>query len=154
VSHTVSIEIEVTDLHALGKAAEDCGLTLALGQETYRKYQRSTPGECTHAIGDPAATRTYEVGIMEVGCEEKGARYELMWDPYNGGYGLMDHVGEGACKLRQAYAVRVAEKQARKEGWEVNLKKQDNGDVVLELRQEVGAGAQQYGAAAQAGRNW
>lgn len=142
MSHVVKIKIQVKDLDALADAAEAVGCELVRGQQTYKWYGRSvgdTPlpegfteadlGHCTHAIRVKGADRrTYEVGVV---ANADGQGYTLLWDEWNRGYGLVDKVGEGAAKLRQAYATSVAVKQARKAGYRVRQTVREDGTVVL-----------------------
>ena len=56
--------------------------------------------------------------------------FQLMWDFWAGGHGLQEQVGENCKKLRQAYAVEVAEKAAKRQGLTVK-REMKGGKVIL-----------------------
>lgn len=116
MSHLVTINLLVEDLSVLAKACIRLGLELVRDQRTYRWYGRSVGdyplptgfttadlGTCDHAIRIPGNGMAYEIGVVARRDGKPG--YELLWDFYQGGYGLMDHVGEGAIRLQQTYAI-------------------------------------------------
>ena len=93
MSHTETIDLEVTDLKTLANTAKRLGGELRIGQLTYRwygKFMRDYPlpegitekdlGKCVHAIKFPGIN--YEVGVIK-SKTQKGA-YELLWDFYDG----------------------------------------------------------------------
>jgi hypothetical protein len=53
----------------------------------------------------PGNDQAYEIGIVTRRDGKPG--YLLLWDFYQGGYGLVDRVGENAKRLQQLYALEV-----------------------------------------------
>jgi hypothetical protein len=145
MSHVAKIEIEIKDLAALKAAAEKLGMEFVEGQTSYKWYGRSvgdTPlpagfskyelGQCAHALriaGNPAA---YEIGVVK--RKDGGAGFTLLWDSWNGGYGLTEKVGAKAEKLKQGYAVEVATRAARRQGFRVTTTTRQDGKVELRLQ--------------------
>jgi len=129
MSHVTEIKTEIKDLDALAQAAEKLGLELVRGQKNYRwygKYIGDAPlpegmttddlGNCEHALRVRSKPRAYEVGIVKA---KDGKGYTLLFDYWNGGNGLMQHIGDNAGKLTQRYAAETAIKQARRQGFQV-----------------------------------
>jgi hypothetical protein len=146
MSHVAKIEVEIKDLEALRSAAASLGLELVDRQTTYRWYGRRVGdtklpdgftaaelGTCEHAlrvVGEPSA---YEIGI--VARRDGGAGYTLLWDSWNGGYGLVEKVGAGAALLKQAYGVAVATRVALRAGYRVvGTMTRADGNVELKLQ--------------------
>ncbi|MBA5867510.1 MAG: DUF1257 domain-containing protein [Nitrospira sp. CR1.3] len=118
MSHIAEVNLLVQDLNALQRACRRLGLELVRGQQTYRWYGRSVGdhplpvgfakdelGTCEHAIQIPGNDHAYEIGIVTRRDGKPG--YVLLWDFYQGGYGLVDRVGENAERLQQLYALEV-----------------------------------------------
>lgn len=116
MSHVTTVNVEIKSLTALKKACADIGLEFREGQTTYRwwgrhvgdypipeSFTKADLGKCNHAIGIPGNYNAYEVGVVQ-----RGDSYKLIWDFYNGGYGLQAAVGEDCHKLAQAYSKHVA----------------------------------------------
>ena len=144
MSHVASIEIEVKDLSCLREAAGRLGLEFMEGQESYRWFGESAGGyplpagfavedlgKCEHALRVPGKPDAYEIGVTK--RRDGKAGYTLLWDFFQGGYGLQDRVGEGAGRLVQEYARSVAVKQARRQGFSVREKKRQDGCYELTL---------------------
>lgn len=142
MSHITVIEIQIKDLDALEAAARELGLELRRGQTTYDWYGRKVGndpmpegftvadlGKCDHAITIPGNERAYEVGVCASRNGEPG--YTLMWDFWNGGYGLQDKIGQNGQRLIQEYAVQVAMNEAMREGFRVTREVLEDGRVVL-----------------------
>lgn len=144
MSHVATIDLEVRDLDALGRAAERCGCELVRDVSTFKWYGRSvgdTPlpegftvadlGTCEHVVrvkgGKPEA---YEVGVVRRRDGRPG--YALMLDSWAGGHGLVKAVGGAGCEgLKQAYAVETAAAAARRQGFRVTETTAADGSVVL-----------------------
>lgn len=139
MSHVATIEIEIKDLDALRQAAIDCGLEFCEGQTSYKWYGYSVGdsplpagmtaadlGICDHALRIPGDAQAYEVGVVK-----RGAGYVLLWDFWQGGYGLQAKIGKDGGLLRQRYAVAVAKAQAQRQGLRVTERKLPNGKVQL-----------------------
>jgi hypothetical protein len=103
MSHIAEVNLLVQDLNALHRACHRLGLELVRGQRTYRWYGRSVGdyplpvgfaknelGTCEHAIRIPGNDRAYEIGIVTRRDGKPG--YALLWDFYQGGYGLVEPV--------------------------------------------------------------
>ena len=146
MSHVCEIDVIVRDIDALKAACRVLGLEFREDQKNYKwfgrfvdaynpsdtsyNYQvsREDYGHCEHAIGIAGRKKAYEVGVMK---RKDGKGFALHYDPYDGGYGLEQVIGKNASKLRQAYAVEVAKKQARKQGFRVQEKVTQDGKVRL-----------------------
>ena len=118
MSHIVTLELEINDLSALEKAAENLGCELVRGQKTYKWYGESVGdyplpegmtagdlGKCDHAIRVKGNPDAYEIGVVE--SKTKRGAYSLAYDFWNDGYGLMQKVGANAGKLKQEYTVQA-----------------------------------------------
>lgn len=143
MSHVAKIKVEIKDLHALRAAAESLGLRFNLHQKTYKWYGSSVGdyplpegftaadlGKCNHAISIPGNSTAYEIGVVE-----RNGKFTLLWDFWQGGYGLVERVGKDGQKLIQAYARQVAIKQARAQGMTVTETTREDGTIVLRCRQ-------------------
>jgi hypothetical protein len=142
-------------LDALKAAAEKLGLEFRENQKTYKWWGRSVGdyplpegfkaedlGKCDHAICAPNNPGAYEIGVVERKDGEPGQ--VLLWDFYNNGLdyhysgqckGMVEYVGEGACKLQQEYAVEVAKKYWLAQGWQVTEERKEDGTVTLNAAQ-------------------
>lgn len=124
MSHIATVEVQIKDLEALAKACEELNLELVIGQTTYRWYGRAVgrpadarDGFCEHAIRVKGNPKAYEIGLTK---RADGTGYEIKWDTWSGGFGLVAAVGgEKAEKLKQTYAAEVAAKAARRAGFRV-----------------------------------
>lgn len=125
-SHVAKVDVEVKDLEALKLACEKLGLKLNIGQKTYKWYGRSVGdyplpagmtekdlGKCTHAISIPDNSRAYEIGVIE----QKDGTFRLVWDFYQGGFGLQPIVGNDCKTLVGEYTIEVAKTAATNKGW-------------------------------------
>ena len=134
MSHIAKIKVEIKDLDALKSIAKKLGLEFVEGQKSYRWYGRSMGdaplpegftkddlGKCDHALRIPQSVQDYrqpyEIGVVKRKDGKSG--YELLWDYWNGGYGLTDKIGQKGEKLIQGYAVEVATRSAIKQGFRV-----------------------------------
>lgn len=129
MSHVARIEVEIHDVEALAAAGKKLGLELMRDQTSF-KYYKDQRAACVHAlrvVGNPMA---YEVGV--VAREDGGRGFNLSWDSYNGGLGLVACVGIGAKKLKQGYAVEVATRAAQRQGFRV-VSSQTNKRGAVEL---------------------
>jgi hypothetical protein len=125
-SHITEVKVVVKDLAALKSAARAVGLTFMEGQRTYRWYGRSvgdypTPkgmkvsdlGKCDHALVIAGNPRAYEIGVRK----QANGSFTLVWDFWQGGYGLQALVGDDAKKLTEEYAIAAAKNACKKLGW-------------------------------------
>lgn len=132
MSHIATVKLDVKDLDALAEAAGRCGLELARDQKTYRWYRRRPKG-CDHAIRIPEGPQksrdAYEIGVVK----RDDGTYELKWDPFAGGFGLVERAGRNCDALKQAYATVVAKKQLQRQaqGFRVQEQRLPNGVIRL-----------------------
>jgi hypothetical protein len=134
------------DLGCIAEAARTLGLEFVHGQKTYDWYGRKVGndplpegftvedlGKCDHAIRIPGNERSYEIGVAERRDGQPG--YTLLWDNWNGGYGLTDKVGQNGERLVQEYGVQVATKHVMMEGYIVSREVFADGHVILKAVQ-------------------
>jgi hypothetical protein len=131
MSHIATVEVEFRDMDALAKACVKCGVELRQDQKTF-KWFGGKISSCDAAIVHPNP-KAYEIGVHKT---DTGLRIEF--DPYMSGYGMQDAVAfqdnkQGLGKLQQAYAVEVARKQAKRQGFSVREQVQADGRVKLTL---------------------
>ncbi len=158
MSHVATVELDIKSLDDLDSACKRLGLELVRGKETYHWYGRSVGdyplpdgftaddlGKCSHAIRVPpiAAARLaeqyraeygepmppYEIGVVARRDGKPG--FSLMWDFFEGGFGLESIVGKDCMHLRQAYAISAATRAARMQGMQVREHKRADGSVQL-----------------------
>lgn len=150
MSHVTTVDLEMKDLPALKAACEKLGLVFHENQKTYRWYGRSVGGypmpegftekqlgHCEHAIGlaNPGSgtSQAYEIGVCK---HPSGKGYSLLYDFWQGGFGLMSAVssdGTTANKLMQEYSTQVAIRQLKRKGYRVK-EIRENGKVRLVAR--------------------
>lgn len=153
MSHVAMIDLEIRDLEALKAACRRLGLEFVKGQTTYKWYGRHVGdyplptgfaqedlGKCDHAIRVPGNSRAYEIGVVRRRDGRPG--YTLLWDFWQGGYGLEEKVGQEAGRLKQAYGIEAAKRAAQRAGHRVLGETQRaDGTVVLRIAPGVaGAG--------------
>lgn len=134
MSHIATVDVEIKDLDALAKAAKACGLEFVTDAKTFRYYSgRRAP--CSHALRVPGNDKAYEIGVVK---RADGKSYELQYDPFSRGNGMMDLVSSESDKhkqklgrLLQAYSTAVARKEMMKAGYRVSEKVDAKGVVRL-----------------------
>jgi hypothetical protein len=138
MSHVAYVDIQIKDLGALKTACQKIGLEFKEGQKTHKWYGRWVDdyhkddaayhhginpkdyGQCEHAIGVPDNAQAYEAGIVK---RPDGKGYTLIYDFYGAsGRALEALMGKGAARLKKQYAIEVARKAARKQGFRVQEK--------------------------------
>lgn len=143
MSHVVDMKIEIRDMQALEKACSRLGLELVKNQKTYKWFGRSVGdypvpegftadelGKCDHAIRVKGNAGAYEVGVVK---RKDGPGYQLIWDFWQGGYGLQEKIGADGGLLKQHYAAQVAKKQLLREGYRVEERINRHGDLLLKF---------------------
>ena len=146
MSHITKINLLVKDLDAMEKACSRLGLELVRDKKTFKWFGRfvgDSPGiagmdakdygKCEHAIRVKGNANAYEIGLVK---RVDGKGYDLHWDSWCRGYGLLDKVcytqqQTGAEKLKDWYAAEVARKQMSKQGFRVQMTQQDGKVQVL-----------------------
>lgn len=143
MSHVVNMKMRIHDLEALRDACPDLGLEFVAGQKTYKWYGQHVGdyplpegftadmlGKCDHAIRVKGAQgNTYEVGVVK---SPDGNGYSLLWDFWQGGYGLQAKIGDNGDRLKQAYSVNVGMKELYRQGRRVTKTIDADGYVVLQ----------------------
>ena len=137
-SHITRVNVVVKDLDALEAAGKICGLKLNRNQTTYKWFGQSVGdypvpeginvkdlGHCTHALS-LADKSAYEIGVVE----QADGTFRLIWDFWNGGYGLQAAVGTDAKLLIEAYTIEAARVAAVSQGW-MTLDQQDGSLLIL-----------------------
>jgi hypothetical protein len=112
MSHITTITMQIKDLKSLARAAKRLGLEFREGQRTQRYYSNKT-NACDHAIAIPNNSTAYEIGVVAA----TDGTYTLAFDDFMGGKGMMDIVGKGCCRLKQAYTVELAKKKLKNQGY-------------------------------------
>lgn len=143
MSHVSTIDVVISDLPSLKVACEELGLEFRENQTKYKWYNsyvgdaplpqgftEEDLGKCEHAIGVAGNPVAYEVGVVH---NKIGQGFSLMYDSWQGGYGLENMIGKDACKLKQAYASAVAVKIASKTANLVNQFVKTDGSRVYEF---------------------
>lgn len=141
MSHVAQISMEIKDLDALAAACKDLGLELVRNQHTYKWYGYSVGdyplpegftaedlGKCDHAIRVPGNPSAYEIGVVR---NRTGNGYVLLWDFWQGGYGMQARVGDHGEKLKQGYTVHVASRYWQKKGFHTTTTQRTDGQVVV-----------------------
>jgi hypothetical protein len=149
MSHVAKINLQITNLDALANACARLGLELVKGQKTYRWYGRSVgayrradavaapDGKCEHTIRVKGNPNAYEIGLVKRADGKAG--YELVWDHWQGGYGLCEKVMYGkydrrmpanADKLKDWYTAEVTRQKMSRQGFQVQAV-QGQGKVVV-----------------------
>src|SRR5688572_5424194 len=147
MSHVTAIKTEIKDLNALATACQELGLELVSNQKTYKWYGRyvgdsALPegfrkdelGRCEHAIRvKNAKGNTYEVGVVRRRDGREG--YTLLYDYWQGGFGLIDKIGNGAKTLTREYTLQAAMKKCRQKGMNVVRSTASNGKPMMVAKQ-------------------
>ena len=144
MSHVSSIKLRIKDLRSLLESASELGLEQRM-KETFHWYGRSVGdyplpegfteeemGKCLFALGIKGDDKAYEVGVVH--SKTHPGEYELLWDFWQGGFGLQERIGTDGNKLRQKYSERVTTKQMRKQGLRITRSVTADGKVVLRGR--------------------
>lgn len=138
MSHITTTTVQILDIDTLEAAAHQLGLVLNRGQQTYRWWGRTVGdypipagftaddlGRCDHAICVPDQPGAYEIGVVQRRDGQPG--WQLMYDFYAGGYGLMERVGENAHRLLQEIAVATLQRRAQTLNQHFEVRRLPNG---------------------------
>lgn len=141
MSHVVKQTCTITNLECLKAAAQAIGMEM-VEQKKYKwwgysvgdyklpeGYKAEDLGKCDYAIRIPNNKTAYEVGVVK--SKTNPNEYELLYDFYAGGNGLMNKIGKDAQDLTQAYKQKVAEAECPLD-WELETSKLENGDLLVE----------------------
>ncbi|MBD3404693.1 MAG: hypothetical protein GF411_01000 [Candidatus Lokiarchaeota archaeon] len=151
MSHVAVVDVEIKDLKALEKACENLNLKFNWNQQTYKWYGRSVGdyplpngfkkedlGKCDHAISIPNNSKAYEIGVCESRTSKKDSHC-LLWDFWQGGFGMQKIVGDNCSNLTHEYAKEVARKEVSKlaqaQNWTVTEDyNEQTGETTIRLR--------------------
>jgi hypothetical protein len=126
MSHVDKIKLKATDLECIKRALEALGLVVEEAEKYkwYGRYMGDSPllsgytandlGKCSYKAYIPGKPEAYEVGIA---LSKSGEGYDILWDSWLGGHGLVDKIGENGINFVREYAAQVAEKDYRREGY-------------------------------------
>lgn len=134
MSIIATVELEIKDLQAVDRACKRLGLEFRRGQKTFRQHLSHGNTGCDHAISVPGNSQAYEIGMIS---KKKGV-YELRFDHWQGGHGLMAKVASDKKRLndvnlfRQAYAAEVAIGEFRRAGYRYRETTDEKGCIMLE----------------------
>ena len=147
MSHVADVDLHITDLDALGAAAEAAGFELVRDVKIYNWFgsflndwndtdraaiHRGIPeelfGTCDHKLRRKGASEgEYEIGLTRVPGREG---YTPLYDSYGNGKQLERALGgAGLPALKQGYAAQVSAKQLRKQGYSVRITQQTDGKL-------------------------
>jgi hypothetical protein len=150
MSHVVSLNFYIDDLDCLETACKNLGLELRRGQKEYKWFgewredynedsaaykQGIKPedyGKCEHAIVVKDNPKAYEIGLVPRTDGKPG--YQMAYDFWAGGHGLMEKVGENASKLCQQYSLAQHMKRGvalQQQGFRVQQQTDSNGRIHL-----------------------
>jgi hypothetical protein len=142
MSHVADLEMDIKDLDALEKAGKKLGLVFEKDFKNYKWFGESVGdyplpagfseadlGKCDHVLRIPNSPGSYEIGVVKRRDGKPG--YQLLWDFWQGGYGLQDKIGKDGGLLKQAYSLEVAKKQMLRKGYRVSEKRDAKGNVLL-----------------------
>jgi len=128
MSHVATVKIEIKDLDALDAACRELGLELVRDQKTHRYYS-GNQAPCEHAIRIPGAADAWEIGIIK--APDGRAGFELAWDSFAGGGGMVEKVGRDCAKLKQQYAKHIAIRHAQRNGYRIQQQARADGSIQL-----------------------
>lgn len=145
MSHIVTVDLEITDLKSLEIAAKKIGLEFVRDSKKYKWYgvsvgdyplpkgfNTSDLGKCEHEIRVPDNNSAYSIGVVP--RRDGKAGYTLMYDFYNGGYGLMKVAGSKCSELLMRYTAEVTIKEMRKKGFRSTVKRKSDGTLQVIAR--------------------
>jgi len=85
-------------------------------------------GKCEFALGVTGNEVAYEVGVVK---NPLGPGYVLLHDFWQGGFGLLDVIGQGAENLLQEYDYLKTIESLRLEGYYIDEERQQNGAYII-----------------------
>ena len=124
MSHIATIDLKITDLDALEKAAEALDMELVRNTTKFHWYNDRSfdpagydrAQKCQHILRvKNAGQYDYEIGLVPRG---DGQGFEPIYDPM-GANAIHKRAGQGCAKLKQQYSAQVSVKALRKQGYRV-----------------------------------
>lgn len=141
MSHVADMQLEILDLQALKNAATRLGLKFQENKKTYKWFgshvgdyplpegiAKADLGKCEHSMSIEGNAKAYEIGVLK---KKNGKGYHLLWDFWQGGYGLQEKIGKDGQKLKQMYATEAAKRQMKREGYRFKEKTDTEGNIYL-----------------------
>ena len=139
MSHVETVNTQILDLASLKKACERLGVEFIEGRKTYKWFGRSVGdyplpagytaadlGKCDHVIKVPGVE--YEIGVVQ---KKNGKGYDLLFDFWGPGQGLLQKFSKGLTKLVDAYSVETLKAKARAKGYLCSEQQLPNGKTKL-----------------------
>lgn len=143
MSHCVKGNRIFKELDALERAVNATGvLEFVRGQLTHKwfgQYMNDSPlpagftaaelGKCEHAIRVKGNANAYEIGVVK---SKTGEGYELLYDYWQDGYGLIPAIGgRNAALIKQRYDIELFTEEMAQQGMMVN-EYVENGELKVE----------------------
>jgi hypothetical protein len=125
MSHISTVKTAITDLDAIEVACRELGLELRREQKTYRTYNKQKHA-CHAAIVVPGNERAYEIGLV---LGQDGQTYEVKFDTWNGGKGMVEKAGEGCRKILVEYGRAKTKSIAQSKGWSYREERLQDGRI-------------------------
>ena len=147
MSHVAEVNLKIFDLEALAQASRNVGLEFKAGQTSYRWYgnwqndyhaadaaarRGHDPrlfGKSEHAIVVPNNDRAYGIGVVPA---LDGVGYSMVYDNWQGGYGLEGVAGRGLERLKQEYAAEVSVRRLTADGYAITRHVDELGQIVIQ----------------------
>lgn len=131
MSHVVTVDVIIQDLDALAAAAEQLGMEMVKTNQFRwfgrhmgdfplpEGFKKEDMGKCEYALRvKGAGPEVYEVGIARRRDGKPG--FVPLQDFWQGGYGLEEKIGTEGVNLKREYALAVAAKEMRRQGFRVS----------------------------------
>jgi len=138
MSHVVEMDVKVLDKELLIKAAVKCGLEV-VERSSYKwfgthvgdypipeGFTKEDLGKCDFALSIPGNDKAYEIGVVK-----RNGEYKLLWDFWQGGYGLQKQIGDNGDNLAQAYSNEVTKDELYSQGYQVSEETLEDGTIQL-----------------------
>jgi hypothetical protein len=157
MSHISTVNVLITDLSALERAAADCRMVLVRDKHEFTAYYGIQQGvaHCLEQVS-PTDTNPYSIGLKVLTPEEVTAQfgeevardlqeqgltaYSPQFDMWANGHGLGERVGRNLGTLIQRYAYHVQMDFAAEYGYSVEEEQMPDGSVKLWMEEPVAAG--------------
>jgi hypothetical protein len=129
MSHVSTIDVFVTELNELATAGKLLGMEL-VKQDHFKwfgthvgdyplpeGFTKEDMGKCEYVLRLKGNPNAYEVGIVKRRDGQPG--YTLLWDFWQGGFGLEAAIGKDGGNLRREYALAVGMRKMARKGFRV-----------------------------------
>jgi len=137
MSFVVTAKIFINDLGAFTQACQKFNLHLDVSRKTFDAHTHDVP--CDARIKWTKHPDAYQMGLvrshqMEDGtiiAAPNGDGWTVSHDEWNGGNGMVEHVGRDCGLLMQEYGLVRAEQQAISQGYSCERHQMENGEIKL-----------------------